>query len=157
MQVWKVYSKPSEESLRSKTKRRKSGVRVKPKTIHKQLPERSLAMKKVFNVKGITYVFTSAEFCVMGRNNGLDAVTKVKGYVCGNFGCYKDSVFRVFRVVDLKSGRAFSNLYAYPTMQKTIEMVFGNDKLMANYSNMVKTNKYENYVSRFNAMVEEGN
>ena len=109
-------------------------------------------MKKVFKVKGITYVFTSSEFCVMKRVNGLDAATKVKGYVCGNFGCYKDSVFRVFRVVDLKSGRAFSNLYAYPTMQKTIEMVFGNKKLMANYRKMIKSTKYEGYVRKFNEM-----
>ena len=109
-------------------------------------------MKKVFNVNGETYVFTSREFCIMTRLNGLDVATKVKGYVCGNFGCYKDSVFRVFRVVDLKSGRAFSNLYAYPTMQKTIEMVFGNDKLMANYSKMVMSSNYEEYVRKFNEM-----
>ena len=111
-------------------------------------------MKKVFNVNGETYVFTSREFCIMTRLNGLDAVTKVKGYVCGNFACYKDTVFRVFRVVDLKSGRSFNNLYAYPSMEKTITSVLGNEKLMGNYSKMIKSTKYEGYVRKFNEMKE---
>lgn len=109
-------------------------------------------MKRVFNVNGETYVFTATEFCALKRVNGLDAVTKVKGYVCGNFGVYKDTVFRVFRVIDLKSGRGFSNLYAYPNMQKTIEKTFGNKRLMENYNKMIKSTKYEDYVRKFNEM-----